>query len=478
MDNKLPYLFENSQDFFCVIDSSGKIIHVNDAARKTSGYALTELIGKRFIEFYHPADISAAGVTLEDLIVRNQINDRESRIKSKNGRYFNIRWSLLLDPSENLVYATGIDLTQKLDETGHNRAIENIQHIVQSFNEGFFIMDSEWKIKSFNPAFQAITGLTKKQLIYINFREITSLGISEDFMAELEIAFNSDTYSQFQYFNEYFKRWMRLNIYPYRNEVTVLMRDITNIKNQQQVLALEKHILELNASSSGSLVQTIDQLLMGIEEIFPGMFCSVLEVDDAQEKIYHLSAPRLPTEYCKALNGLSIGPATGSCGTAAYHRSQIIVSDIANDPLWANYKEMILPYGFKACWSTPIISSHSSKVLATFAVYYTETREPRQDELHMIDRTTNILRILIENNRNQQHVKEQTQMLQEIAAISSHEIRRPVATILGLVNLFDREHRDSLLNVEIIDHLDTTARELDNVIHTIVEKTVYLKSEK
>ncbi|MFI5139674.1 MAG: histidine kinase dimerization/phospho-acceptor domain-containing protein, partial [Sphingobacteriales bacterium] len=134
-------------------------------------------------------------------------------------------------------------------------------------------------------------------------------------------------------------------------------------------------------------------------------------------------------------------------------------------------------YGLKACWSTPIISSHSSQVLATFAVYYSTAREPKDDELQMIERTANILRILIENKKSQSHVKDQNKKLQEIASISSHELRRPVATILGLVDLFDRENPDNPLNKEIISHLDSTAKELDEVIHSIVEKTVYLKSD-
>ncbi|HWZ03996.1 MAG TPA: GAF domain-containing protein, partial [Mucilaginibacter sp.] len=280
-----------------------------------------------------------------------------------------------------------------------------------------------------------------------------------------------------QYFNAHFKRWLRINIYPYKNEVMVFIRDINSVKIQQLVLALEKNILELNASGSHSLPQTINELLKGIEEIFPDMICSVLEVDDAQEKVYHLAAPRLAVEYCNLINGSAIGPKAGSCGTSAYHRSQVIVSDIETDPLWDDYRDFIRPYGLKACWSNPVISSQGARVLATFAVYYTTAREPKSDELHMIERTTNILRVLMENKRNQENIKEQNKRLQEIASISSHEIRRPVATILGLVNLFDKKNMDNPMNREIVGHIDLTAQELDGVIHTIVEKTIHLKDE-
>jgi GAF domain-containing protein len=218
-------------------------------------------------------------------------------------------------------------------------------------------------------------------------------------------------------------------------------------------------------------------LLKGVEEIFPDMICSVLEVDEEQEKVYHLAAPRLPSEYCDFINGSAIGPKAGSCGTAVYHRSQVIVSNIETDPLWDDYREAIRPCGLRACWSTPVISSHGAHVLATFAVYYTTAREPRNEELEMIERTTNILRVLMENKRNQDNIKEQNKKLQEIAAISSHEIRRPVATILGLANLFDKTNMDNPMNREIIGHIDITAQELDKVIHTIVEKTVHLKDE-
>jgi signal transduction histidine kinase len=90
----------------------------------------------------------------------------------------------------------------------------------------------------------------------------------------------------------------------------------------------------------------------------------------------------------------------------------------------------------------------------------------------MIERTINILRVLIENKKSEKRMAEQNKRLQDIAAVSSHEIRRPVATILGLVNLFDRAKLDNPLNKEIIGHLETTSLELDDVIHIIVEKTM------
>jgi PAS domain S-box-containing protein len=477
MDATLAFLFDQSNDFFCVFDKHGTILHTNISIRKAFGITEPGINGKTVGEFLHPADVKRREELINALAVDKEITGYESRVRTKNGRYYNIKWSFSFSRKDGLVYAMGANSIRKINRSDELNVTENVQHILQSFNEGFFVIDHKWRIISFNAAFQAITGLTTRQLKNIKFKKLDSLEIPPEVMTEFEIAFNSDAPGRVQYFNKHFNRWLRLYIYPYKNEITVLVRDITQAKIQQSILALEKNVLELNASSPNSLPQTIGELLKGIEEIYPDMICSVLEVDEAQERVYHLSAPRLPVEYCNFIDGSAIGPKAGSCGTAVYHRSQVIVSDIETDPLWEDYKAIILPYGIKACWSTPIISSHSSRVLATFAIYYTTPREPKDDELQMIERTTNILCILLENKKNQDHVKDQTQRLHEIATISSHELRRPVATILGLVNLFDRENVDSVLNNEILNHLESTALELDGIIRAIVEKTVYLTSE-
>jgi len=478
MDTNLAFLFEQSNELFCVFDSNGTFLHTNEACRKVFGYTASELKDIKAFDLSHPADVKNKEELLQNIAIHKKITGYEVRVRAKDGCYYTIKWSLILNGRDGLIYASGVNLTNNLKETNHSNITGNIQHIIQSFSEGFFIIDHNWQITSFNPAFQAITGLKTRQLKNINFRGLDSLGITEEVMLEFENAFNANITSHVQYFNSYFNRWLRVNIYPYKDEVAVFIRDITAIKTQQQILALEKNVLELNASSLYSLSQTTNELLKGIEEIFPDMICSVLEVDEAQGKLYHLAAPRLPVECYNAINGLVIGPKAGSCGTAAYHRSQVIVSNIETDPLWVDYKQLVLPYGLKACWSTPIISSQSVRVLATFAVYYTTAREPKTEELLMIERTTNILRVLIENKRNQDYVKDQNKRLQEIASISSHEIRRPVATILGLVNLFDRNNLNNKMNKEIMDHIDITAKELDGVIHTIVEKTIFLKGEE
>lgn len=112
------------------------------------------------------------------------------------------------------------------------------------------------------------------------------------------------------------------------------------------------------------------------------MLASVLLVDD-EGKLMFGAAPTLPAAYNAAIDGQAIGPAAGSCGTAAYYGESVFVDDIKTDPLWSDYRHLALAHGLRACWSTPI-KGDDGEVLGTFANYYREPRHPRAYDFEAI----------------------------------------------------------------------------------------------
>ncbi len=471
MDKRLAFLLKNSNDVLCVTDTKGNIISVNASWVHFTGYTEQESKSKNLANLTHPADANKINELFTSIVSLENIEGISARIKTNTDSWLTISWSASFDADKQLIYAVGIYSNENLNFRNHYNISDKVQYVLANLTEGFFMLDKNWRVNAFNPAFKKLLGVAENELYGADFRRIDKLAVTDEIIPWFEHIYKSNEPGQLQYYDAYCKGWLRLNIYPYKGDLLVFIRDVSDIKIEQLVLALEKRVLELNLVTDNSLAKIADELLNGIEMIFPEMYCSILEVDRAQEKVYHLSAPRIPQEYCTAINGSMIGPYAGSCGTAVYHREQVIVKDIANSPLWESYKQYILPYGFKACWSTPVMSSKSTDVLATFAIYYDTIREPGKDELRMVERTVNILRELVESKRNEEDLADHTKRLQDIASISSHNIRRPVATILGLTSLFDTKNMDNPLNKEIMEHLETTAVELDDVIHIIVEKT-------
>ena len=154
------------------------------------------------------------------------------------------------------------------------------------------------------------------------------------------------------------------------------------------------------AIGDNPLEVTLGELIRIVETTsLTGVLGSILLLDGRH--LRHGAAPSLPQPYCEAIDGAEIGPVAGSCGTAAFRGRPVFVSDIATDPLWAEYKAIALPHGLNACWSTPIITS-GSKVLGTFAMYHRETREPTVRDLALVDLVTQTAALVIDRKRHQE----------------------------------------------------------------------------
>ena len=125
--------------------------------------------------------------------------------------------------------------------------------------------------------------------------------------------------------------------------------------------------------------------------------------------------PSLPKPYTKAIDGLCIGPKAGSCGTAMYRREPVVVTDILQDPLWEPYRGVAEPYGFRACWSTPILA-HSGKALGSFAMYYREPRSPSPAETRALEMATHLAGIAIERKL----AREERERLRQAQADLAH----------------------------------------------------------
>ena len=192
----------------------------------------------------------------------------------------------------------------------------------------------------------------------------------------------------------------------------------------------------------------LESLIELIEHELPAMRGSVLLLENEGTTLRHGAAPHLPDQYCRFIDGLSIGPAAGSCGTAAFRREQVIVRDIATDPLWREYRQFALPFGLRACWSTPILDGNGT-VIGTFAMYYGEPRAPTAHELDLTQTATMLAANIIVRARAENALRENEARMRlarvraeeadraktEFLTMMSHELRTPINSIAGYAML-------------------------------------------
>ena len=169
---------------------------------------------------------------------------------------------------------------------------------------------------------------------------------------------------------------------------------------ERDVLLLSAQLELLGGVVAGvALPQALESLLRVVERVSSGgLLASILLVDETGRYLLHGAAPSLPADYSAAIHGEEIGPSVGSCGTAAYRRSRVIVEDIDSDPLWADYRELALGAGLRACWSTPIVGV-GGRVLGTFGMYYPSPSRPNPSDLALIDVLVRTVAMAIERSR-------------------------------------------------------------------------------
>jgi PAS domain S-box-containing protein len=187
-------------------------------------------------------------------------------------------------------------------------------------------------------------------------------------------------------------------------------------KRAEALMTGEKRLLEMIARGN-SLSMILDALCRLVEELSEGSLSSILLLDPDGKRLWHGAAPSLPKSYIEAIDGGFIGPAAGSCGTAAYRKEPVIVSDIAEDPLWADYRDLALPHGLRACWSTPVLAS-DGRVLGTFAIYSREPRSPTPQQQNIIDQITDLASIALERKRAEEERQAHLWFLESMGKVS------------------------------------------------------------
>jgi PAS domain S-box-containing protein len=172
------------------------------------------------------------------------------------------------------------------------------------------------------------------------------------------------------------------------------MQDVSDQKYHAELVEMERNVFELNASKEIPFEKIVNTLLESIEAIHPQMKTSVVLLNNDQT-IKTLAAPDLPSLYTSKITGLQIGPNEGSCGAALFLKKEIIVSDIATNPLWKKYKELAAQFDLKACWSFPILDN-AGMVMGSLDIYHHNIKEPDTIELNTIKHAIILLRILFE----------------------------------------------------------------------------------
>jgi len=154
-----------------------------------------------------------------------------------------------------------------------------------------------------------------------------------------------------------------------------------------------------------------------VESQAKDLFCTIWLPDEAGDYLYCAAAPSLPG-FMEHVGRTKIGPKGASCGTAAYRRAPVYVTDILLEPIWDDYRHFMAPFGIRSVWSQPLFSSEE-RILGTFAVLYREARSPENEDLQLIEDAGHVTAIAIESHMKEEALQRERDRLRLLLEITN-----------------------------------------------------------
>lgn len=409
-EERLRMTLQYAPDAVFICEQDGSIAYANSHAQNLLGYSHDEFAAMTVFDLV-PADWRAAYAEgSQKILTDDQRHVFEIRLLKKDGSKIPMELNAVLLPTGR-VYGSCRDITdRKSAEAEVLRSRKELdaerllfKAIFDSAPIGIWMLGLDGKIKFINRTFCAAVGVTEQQFKDAeHYSAVLPSNITANCMrSDRECLAQDAPHLSMELLpcvdgKDHLLEITKVKLLDHESNVMGLIGlalDVTELKRTDTLLGGQKKILEMIASGM-PLDNTLDEIVRFIESQSVGMVGSILLMEADGIHMKHGAAPSLPESYVAAINGAPIGPNAGSCGTAAYRKEPVYVEDIATDPLWADYKQVALPHGLRACWSTPIFDLQQ-RVIGTFAMYYRQPGLPQPEHLQLISTATQTASIAI-----------------------------------------------------------------------------------
>ena len=361
-ESAAKHLFKLSRDVILSLDRVGKILCINHRGVELSGYSESELRGANIFELLLvPEDRELAREMLADLL-KGETREYQVRWRTKDDGTVHFDGASVPRLSESGEFLSTLctlrDVTErKSAEERLRKSEEKYRDLIEISPDAIYVIDADGICLLGNRASADLVGIPQDQLVGT---PVTDTYLPEErhlFRERLE-KLRTGTTIRFE------RKFVRKNgeIVPVEVSVSgirggyfqAILRDISKRKQGEALLAGEKQLLEMVATGV-PLKEILNALCVIIQEQRSGTLASVLLLNPDGVHLDSIAGPSLPTEWIQQMEKLPIGPCAGSCGTAAYRGSRVIVADIATDPLWdvPEHRASALKHGLQASWSNP-----------------------------------------------------------------------------------------------------------------------------
>ncbi|MCE3282385.1 MAG: hypothetical protein K0Q66_1122 [Chitinophagaceae bacterium] len=415
---------ENPAPMFIFEHETFRFLAVNHSALQQYGYSRQEFLSLT-ADKIRPAEDRQQFLSLVRTDRSQFANFGIWRHKRKDGSIFFVQvdaYTMKFQQQDaRLVMALNADEMVHAKTALEAKARE-MEALLQSITDGFFAVDEHHRFTYVNSTFERMVHRNHEDLLGKPLWEVFPEAEGTVFGKQYEQAVATRTSVHFEAYYRPLNVWLAANLYPSGNGITAFFMDITERKTLQRAVSLNEQNLKATIDNTEDLIWSVDKEL--------NIISANTSFRKRMQKITGHDVSALKREYFSE---------------NSYHE-------------WMHY------YG-------RAFNAESFKVVRTLQsngqVLHEEVRfNPIHNEHRQVIGVSCISRDITEQQEYLERIEKQNAQLKQIAWIQSHELRRPVANILGLVPCFDLQGM-SEQNAEVLRHLEASTMQLDEIIRKI-----------
>ena len=210
----------------------GIVDFTNMAMIEYSGMPDLNLPDQRWISAIHPDDLGGCLEAWKEAMATGTPYLHQFRIRRQDGAYrcHQVGAKPSRDQSGAIYkwYGTAVDIDDRINmEADQRQAAERLTSILESITDAFYMLDGEWKFTYVNDEAERLLKHSRTDLLGRSIWNTRPDAKDEVLVQHFETAQRTGSTARFEFYDEPFGTWLRINVYPSSEGLAVYMRDVT-----------------------------------------------------------------------------------------------------------------------------------------------------------------------------------------------------------------------------------------------------------
>lgn len=433
-EQKYRNLFEKNPDAIFQLNLEGIIVEANAGFEQVLGYQPDEVVGKPMAVFMPTVSADLATRYFKEALKGNTMRF-DLELTSQAGERKVV--DMVMYPVAIHGQTIGIETIAK-DITPMVRAYETIQAqakklntMLESITDAFFTVDRQLKFTYINQELERILDIDRNKFLGHGLEEVFPEEILQEFRQNYQLVQATQKSSAFEVYLQKKDIWLGVKFFPSEEGLSVYLIDIT----QRVAYQRELKMLSLVASKTinGVVIMDSQQRVEWVNDGFTALNGYVL-------------SDVIGKTPSSVLQGPATQPAASRQISEGYASGQPFTAEVLNfkkngDEFWVRLEV------------TPI-KDPAGNLIRYIAIQTDVTAQRKADESQA---------------RLTQELYRQNRDLQQFTYIVSHNLRAPVANVMGLANLLHDLDKSSENFALTLHNLDKSILAIDAVLKDLSE---------